>query len=396
MDKSVLRKKVVDYMYGIAQTEWTPEESFILYNSGLNGCTRMFGVFRKGVKYKGMPYINLNMSQPESFDRMRRGSYIPFKGTEEELDRIVSPDRLISAGPEIYTDALKNGFTFPGNDCVLAVILAWNTVINNRPEVDGMDGTTSVLPGQGTGVLAVGDYDVSDLFGFNTDKVAAANGEARMAKAYAKSLPGDATCYVRSSSPGSPRHARLTVEKPHVEYKKDENGVDVIDTEKSYLTQLDQAAGTPSRWIVGENLSSCHVENHSFADLFREGSLPITLPELCEDGAYEDEKTTLTDFAIKAEEGVPVLCGKIVSNRQIISLKARIRGNNTVVERDLIPPIKPNRVPSFHLREFDLGKFDLSGTFLRPGTEYLLDLEVTVSGCLGIEQTLVKDHRFKA
>ena len=394
MDVKELRKRVVDYMYKNAEYEWTPEESFIVYNPGVNGCTRMFCVFKKGEKYNGLPYININMSQPETFDAMKKGSYIPFKGTKEELDRIDTPEKLFQSGWTNYTDAVTNAFTFPGNDCILAVLLAWNTVINNRDEVQKMQVIAGSLPWSGSGVIAVGDYDFPKEKCEDNVAVIQANGEQRMAKAYAKLQPGDATSLYRAPAG---RHWRMVVEEPHVEYKKDENGNEIIDIEKSYIVELDQAGGAAARFIVGDNRSTVQVHEHSFSKLMTEGSLPITIPELVEEGAYKEEETRVDSLSVGAENGKIVLSGKIESNRQIISVRAKIYGGGISLDRAVIPQLISDRnVRNYHRKEFDISSFDFSGPFLKTGEEYCFVLFVTVSGGNGSEKTLVSGHKFRA
>ncbi len=393
MEVSELRKKVVEYMYKNAEYEWTPEKSFILYNPGTNGCTRMFCVFKKGVVYKGLPYINITMSQPETFDEMRRGAYIPFEGTEEELDAIDSPEKLFTVGGKTYTDAVANAFTFPGNDCIFAVLLAWNNIINNRDEVQRMQVIVSSLPGKKSGVAAVGDYDYSNYFDDDNVKVIEANGEQKIARCYAQLQPGDATSLLRAPAA---RHWRMVVKEPHVEYIKDENGNEIIDLENSFITELDQAGGAKERFIVGENRSTCHVVDHSFSKLLKEGSLPISLPELL-DGAYKDEETSVKDLSVGADGGRIVLRGSIESNRQIISVRAKIYGNGVSIERREIPRlIKARNVRNYHRKDFDLASVDFSSSLLKTGETYTFELYTVVSGDGGKEKTLVKDKTFTA
>ena len=157
MNEQALRKKVLDYMKKMATIEWTPEKTFMSFNPGKIG-TKMFSIFRAGTTYYGLPYINFNMAEVETFEKWRHNSYIPYSGTEEQLESIHKTADLIAIGGEILESAIKNAYTFPGSDCVSSVLMAWNTVIdNNRPEVQKLQTVSSTLPGKNTGVVAVGD-----------------------------------------------------------------------------------------------------------------------------------------------------------------------------------------------------------------------------------------------
>ena len=96
-----LRQKVVNYMKNMATIEWTPDDNFVIYNPGKNGCTPQLCIYRKGVTYYGPPYINGNMCTAETFNDKRVGAYIPFPGTEEELNKIDSIESLLEIGGEI-------------------------------------------------------------------------------------------------------------------------------------------------------------------------------------------------------------------------------------------------------------------------------------------------------
>jgi len=391
------RKKVVAYMEKLSMTEWTPKESFVLYNPGCKGNTKMFCVFIAGETYKGMPYINITMSVPETFEKMREGAYIPWSGTEEQLKALTGPKDLEAIGGKLLDDAIKNAYTFPGNDCCSAVYFAWNTVLNNRKEIQPLQICARTIPGKVEGLLAVGEYDysVSD----RTDVICKTNGEQIMAKAYAKLQPGDAVSHVyETENGGYPRHVRLVYSYPHVEYTVDENGNEIIDMEKSYVLCLDQAGGAARRFIVGENRSTCQIHEWTFNALYNCKDLPITIEELVY-GNSEDEHTYIdvdeSEYTKNIRYGV--LNGKVISNRQIITVRAVFEdsfGNKYECPGNLW--LKKPYTPNYHRMEYDLADIDTSKCPFIALRDYTLNVYVCVSGTDGKEQNLIKDFVFKA
>ena len=260
MKLNPMRQKVVDYMKSMAALPWTPEEDFIVYNPGKNGCTKMLSVFQAGKTYFGPPYINANMTTKEMFNEKRIGAYKPFTGTREQLDSIRQGADVEALGDEILEAAVENAFTFPGNDCIGSILLAWNTVINNREQVQKLQFCFTTIPTHNYGVVPVGEWDYSDFCNNESKDIIHKNGEQVMAKAYTHLQPGDAVSYV--SAKGS--HIRMVIDYPHVEYTTDENGNKIIDLENSYVTVLDQAGGAATRFIVGTCMSSMQVITNKF------------------------------------------------------------------------------------------------------------------------------------
>ena len=379
-------------MKKMASIEWTPEKTFISFNPGNVG-TKMFSIFRAGTTYYGLPYINFNMAEAETFDLWRHDTYIPYSGTEEQLDSFQKTADLIALGGEILESSIKNAFSFPGNDCIAAVLMAWNTVMNNRPEVQKMQTVSSTVPGKNTGVIPVGEYDYSNTFDDNTDEMTKANGKQVMAKAYSLLKPADAVVYIRKYN-GNARHIRLVIEEPHIEYTLNKNGEKAFDTEKSYITILDQAGGAAVRFIKGDNYSSFHVEKYSFDELYNEGSLPISIPELCCEGAYKEEETYVE--ALEYKNGV--FNGKVITNRQLIALRAVVSDGEKQYDCPGNVVMTGKDIPTnYHLGEYDLTKLDLSALpELSCERTYTLNLYVITSGNDGRETHLVSNHGFTA
>ena len=391
MKLNPMRQKVVDYMKSMAALQWSPEEDFVVYNNGSKHCTRMLSVFQKGKTYFGPPYINANMCNKETFNEKRIGAYIPFSGTREQLDSIKSIADIEAIGGEILESAVKNAFTFPGNDCIGSVLLAWNTVINNRPQVQKLQWCFTTIPTHDFGVIPVGEYDYSDCCQNESKEMCFKNGEQVMAKAYTFLQPGDAVSHV--SSKGS--HIRMVVDYPHVEYTTDENGNQIIDLEKSYVTSLDQAGGAPTRFIVGTCMSSMQVITDKFSKLYKEGSLPVTIPELVA-GENEQEETYIEDFSTEKLVSDNTLAGVIKSNRQIIAVRVEITDGKTIHNAKEIISMCNLDAPSryYHAPKYDLADLDIGKLNFEEGKTYTLNVYALTSGNEGVEKKVVANHRF--
>lgn len=391
MKLNPMRQKVVDYMKSMATLPWTPEEDFVVYNNGSKHCTKMLSVFQKGKTYFGPPYINANMCTKETFNEKRIGAYIPFSGTREQLDSIKSIADIEAIGGEILESAIKNAFTFPGNDCIGSVLLAWNNVINNRDQVQKLQWCYTTIPTHDFGVIPVGEYDYSDFCENESKEMCIKNGEQVMAKAYTFLQPGDAVSHV--SKKGS--HIRMVVDYPHVEYTTDENGNKIIDMERSYVTSLDQGGGAATRFIVGTCMSSMQTITDHFSKLYKEGSLPVTIPELVA-GENEQENTYIEDFSAEKLTTDYALTGVIRSNRQIISVRAEITDGKTVYNtKDIISMCdldKPSRY--YHAPLYDLTSLKLGKIEFEEGKNYMLNVYVLTSGNEGAEQKVVANYRF--
>ena len=386
-----MRKKVVDYMKSMAALPWTPDEDFIVYNPGKNGCTRMLSVFQAGKTYFGPPYINANMCTKEEFNEKRIGTFKPFTGTREQLNSIKSAADLEAIGGEILETAIENAFTFPGNDCIGAVLLAWNNAITNREQVQKLQFCFTTIPTHNYGVVPVGEWDYSDHCNNESKEIIFKNGEQVMAKAYTHLLPGDAVSH--TSAKGS--HIRMVIDYPHVEYTTDEKGNKIIDMENSYVTVLDQAGGAPTRFILGTCMSSMQVITNKFTMLYNEGSMPVTIPELVA-GENEVENTYIENFSAEKLVSDNTLQGVIRSNRQIISVRAEITDGKTRYNtKDIISMCDLEKhTRHYHAPEYDLSNLKLGKIDYEEGKLYTLNVYVLTSGNDGELQKVVSNYRF--
>lgn len=391
MSINPLRQKVVDYMKKMATIEWVPDDNFVIYNPGKNGCTSQLCVYRKGVKYYGPPYINGNMTNAETFHDKRVGAYIPFPGTEEELNKIDSVAALKEIGGEILETSINNAFTFPGNDCMGSVQIAWNAAINNNEKMQKLQFCKNTIPYDDACVIPVGEYVCNKELGYNTDLICQENGEQVMAKAYAQLLPGDAVTHVKSINSNA-RHIRLVVGEPYVEYKTLENGEKIINMDISYVKLLDQAGGASRRYIKGPIKASMQEHEWKFIDLFNCADIPITIPELVS-GDNGVENTVLENAVIDTLFTEKKISGKITSNRQIIYARAEITDGTTVYTiKDIVPmAIKYSR--NYHNPEYNLENLDFSCFNFKEDTQYTFNLFVCTSGNDGKEINLVKDFK---
>ena len=217
-DSTGLRNKVVAYMEAMADYAWQPEETFLVLNpAGSGHGSAITALFKKGETYYGLPYVNDNLSQYENF--------VEHFTTKNGINYFADPENRITPlnGGYIISDhdtyilseaqkeaAYQNYLNMPGNDCITAVLLSWNTVLNNREQIQKMNSTYSVIPGHDTGVIPVGDYEYSyEKYGYDTPSMVNETGEEDMYAAYAKLQKGDALITLNTET--NVRHARLVL-----------------------------------------------------------------------------------------------------------------------------------------------------------------------------------------
>ncbi len=407
-----LRNKVVAYMRNMANIEWTPTETFIIYNdSSSNGTTQMKAIFRAGVTYKGLPYINYTMSQVETFKSMSEldGAYIPLESSYVNLMTNESNlDKLLTA--EQKEAGRQNFRTFPGNDCITSVILSWNTVLNNREEIQKMNTTYDVLSSDYCGVIPVGNYyDFNDIPSYNTVNAITNIGKREIVKAYKELQKGDAIIYINSNGG---RHARLVLSVDGAINDYTNEQIDnFTDSQFNWLIQnssvncIDQAAGASNRYIFKNTQSSIQEKSSTFEYLLEYGYLPITIPELAT-GNSDTEFTYVTGLNLDNTLPNGKLSGIVKSNRQIISVTAAVKqGENELFKHtdNISLTVQGTaNTHSYHTGEYDLSGFDFEGFSFVPGETYTVDLHVVVSGLIKNDGTissgchLIQNYTFTA
>lgn len=225
---AALRKSVVDYMELQANIEWSPKETFAMYNNtgdrtnaeieAIRGTygenlavgVGMAGIFEKGKTYYGMPYTSssknwMQTSNFESFNRLMELTYemeefTPYDGPQvpQTLAKWNSAEHnsnmlswmyynlreeegyfggLIGGQDERRVDAYMNYTIIPGSHCSKAVFSAWNVVLNNSTSTSRLTATYRVVPGSNSNVFAVGDYNYKGIATQNnTREVIESNG----------------------------------------------------------------------------------------------------------------------------------------------------------------------------------------------------------------------------
>ncbi len=407
------RQKVVDYMYKMSDIEWTPKETFIIYNEGTyndysvsTGSTRMYGVFYAGKVYHGIPYVNKTLTQYESYlDMIDKTPIIPLDNpnlTFNEENGIVDFDNLT---PEQKAAGLENAKNFPGNDCWAGLIFAWNSVLNNRESTKKLTSIDNMLT-LDYGTVKVGDYEIDEQYivsGRNNTKAVVAQIDSQvMAEAYAKLQPGDATAHStqifdeetqKYTSNG--RHVRIVT---GVEVKKkldiSWSGVkQIIDLEKSKVHFIHQAGGGTSVYIYNENDRSLGEVEKTFQALINEGSLPMSIPELMT-GNVDTPMAIASGVELEGNLENGVLKGVIKANKQMISVRAVFSQNGQPVSEK--KELLASTYGSVQLAEYNLKGLDLSGIELKAGEEYTFDLYTCISGLDGQEIHLVDGYEFTA
>lgn len=236
-----LRQAVVDYMYAMANVQWT-SNAYIDYTTTPGAGANL--KYEVGKTYLGMVYNN-NRAGLEKF-------------------------QSILVNGSIYNETDTGWQTSPGNSCATSIEHAWQIV---SPSVE-YEYSQDMNPILAQGVLPVGDvaWGVYDATTKLTDPVVTATGETGMYEAYAKIYKGDAV--VRYKNGGG--HAMMVTSDVHVIRKADGS----IDPSKSYVLLTDQnntinnARAYPSSW--GYNVKT------TFAKLYADGYIPVTCKELVE------------------------------------------------------------------------------------------------------------------
>ena len=401
------RQKVVDYMYKMSDIEWTPEETFIIYNEGgtntyslSSGSTRMYGVFYKGQVYHGLPYINKTMAQYESFeDMIDRATIIPLDNPDLTFDRNNGTKDWSNLTAEQKAAGLENAKNFPGNDCLVGLMFGWTSVMNDSETIQGLTSIGSMLKLK-NGTLKVGDYDYEVTSEYFTDGLTRTDllikekiGEQKIAEAYAKLQKGDATAYTKqyykeNGSYSNGRHVRIVLDT-YVERNADKT----INLDKSYVNFIHQAGGATSVYIYNSNDRSLKDTQKTFRQLIDEGALPMTITELATGNV--DSPIALAS-GMELEENLPngVLDGKIKTNKQLISVRVVFSKGDSVVKE--VKELPVSTYANLHLSEYKLTNIDVSDMKLTSGEDYKFDLYVCIAGMDGEELHLVDNYQFTA
>ncbi len=279
------RKFVVKYITDMAETPWTPETTFQMYGKYQAWSYNL--TYEAGQKYYGLPFLTNSRGTLEQFlNSVENGVY---KGGTTSADCI-------------------------GNACYDAVYV---TLIQVCPSIT-FKSTEDMLPGNNTGLLAVGNWD-SSVSSHDTPTIIKANNRQTMAEGYALLKPGDVVLkHVVAQDAG---HTRIVSGGPVV-YRND-NGT--IDTAKSYILTVEQT----NQWDKKTTRKTSWWVDHqyTFDELYNTNFVPLTPKDYTADlkAPYINAENLLSP----EETGdARKLAGTLTSNHYITEIEIEITSEN--------------------------------------------------------------------
>jgi hypothetical protein len=286
-DEVDLRQMAVDYMYAMANIQWTAGQQLDYSKYGAKNL-----VYESGQTYLGMVYNN-NATGLEMFMSILDGN-----------------------NNHIGTDAGWD--TAPGNSCATSIRHAWQQISTTV----GFGYSADMMPCyRYSGVVAIGNIDWSVYDRTHTKTVFEGNSRDVILEAYALTLPGDALVRHWGDKGG---HALMITKTPIV-VRNDDGSINLVD---SYLYLTDQNNNLnhkrehPSSWTVDAKVS--------FSTALQEGYLPVTIAEL------RDGVTLIPTFALTNAPTADVVAGGTVSgtiesNYCMNTVRVEVRSGDAVV-----------------------------------------------------------------
>lgn len=328
-DEVDLRQIVVNYMYAMANVQWTAGAQLDYSKYGASNL-----IYETGKTYLGMVYNN--------------------NATGLELFLSV----LDKDGQHTGTETGWNEAA--GNSCATSIKHAWQQISTTA----GFTYSADMMPCyRYSGVVAIGNIDWSVYDRTNTKTAIEGNKREDILEAYALTLPGDALVRHLGDAGG---HALMVTRAPTVVRNAD-GSINLVD---SYLYLTDQNNNLnnkreyPSSWTVDAKVS--------FSSALQDGYLPVTVAEL------RDGKTVVPVFELsgapKAEDlAGGTISGTVKSNYCLNTVTVQICSGGEVVAEAAAHPY----ADSFRLETLAelLGLADL------PAGEYTL----TVSAAVGLD-----------
>lgn len=330
-----LRQMVVEYMYAMANIQWTAGQQL---DYSKYGATNL--IYESGKTYLGMVYNN-NATGLEMFKSILDGNNNHI-GTDTGWD------------------------SAPGNSCATSIRHAWQQISTTV----GFGYSADMMPCyRYSGVVAIGDIDWSVYDRTHTKTVFEGNSRDVILEAYALTLPGDALVRHMGDKGG---HALMITKAPTV-VRNDDGSINMVD---SYLYLTDQNNNLnnkreyPSSWTVDAKVS--------FSTALQEGYLPVTIAEL------RDGVTLIPTFEITGAPTAEAVAGGTVggtvkSNYCMNTVRVEIRSGDAVAAQAAAHPYDTK----FILSKLD-GELNIAGL---PAGQYTL--VVTAEVGLGVE-TLVE------
>lgn len=336
-----MRKEVVDYAYQMATFRWYPSKD-MFYSDDCGSQHNQ--TFKAGQPYFGMPYVH------------------PCRSFDEFLFYLDENRTVLDSVP-----ATKEGIEMFGNDCSDFVYWAWAQVEADIAFTLCKNCTVN------NGVLPVGGYTMY-MTGATLDSsiICDRNGAQAIYEAYAQAKMGDAVVH-------APGHIRLVAENAYI--FRNEDGT--IDPNKSYLITHEQGFGGNVK-----NHSFCKTNHkYTFADLFRDDYIPVTMAQYAQGTRDELVATTTNeDLTIKG-----VGSGVIHCNYRPDKITMRVLDSNGNAVLELVDFASGLNIDN---RYFALSEFreEVKAMKLESGKEYTYEVFVTA----GAQEVCVQTYKFTA
>ena len=367
-----IREKAVQSMYDMGTVEWTVSE--IVGGACHPSCHTdiCHSAFLPGIIYRGAPYRH----QASSLDR------IMFCLDENN----VMEDFVMEWGE------LAGYQNYMGSSCYIACQLAWATVANSMNSPNSMQ---SVIYTEDVKTIPVGNWGekwpvenrVNDGY---TSKIRDYMTEEELYDCYAQIRAGDVLTRVHSGG----AHSLMAAEDAVV--IRDVNGK--IDPANSYIIDHEQGGdqnppeGMSSSW--GINVKK------SFARLYDESLLPVTIEELLEGEKDVPEASIVDD----ADGRLGLTTGVVTSNFYVDSVTMLITDaqGNEVMNKKMFTRVEKitdyNEIGMFEryfVNEFDLANFTSSVQELTLESGATYNVTITAN-LMTFDQIVVKDYSFVA
>ena len=264
-DKIDPRQVVVDYMYEMANIEWTPSEDIdsTQVHSSL--------YYTKGVKYHGIMYVTGSRTMTDADE---------FRAQLNEKGEYIGPPNA------------SKGY---GNHCSSALRLAYDLV---SEKVD-FGYTGEMAPNMNKGMIALGNYKYKDSYKTSYGIFADNPNTDVFVEGYTLLQKGDAILTSWPNPNGNDPsiaqtgHARMIVEN-HIA----KNGAGKVNPHKSYVITIEQTSSFDKQAKEGINTTWYVEHKYTYSDLINTKYIPLTIE------AFEAEKedTTFTTKSLNTEK----------------------------------------------------------------------------------------------
>ena len=303
------RKFVVKYIRDMAMTPWTPQETFHMY--GKYQAWNYNLTYEKDVKYFGPPFLTDS-----------RGTMQEFKYNIED---------------GVYVGG-TTGSSCIGSACYDAVYV---TLIQVCPSIS-FESTEDMLPGNETGLLPVGDWDIT-ISKHDTKNIINEYTATEMSQFYAQLKPGDVVLkHIVSQDAG---HARIVSGGPVVYYNND----GTINFKKSYITAIEQTNAWDKQVTHHTTWYVDHI--YTFENLYKNNFVPLTPEDYTKD--VSRAAITANDIISKNEiSSARKLKGELKSNHYMTQIKVSITSDDdkVIYEKSIFPNTKYYNLYDFSFR----------------------------------------------